>query len=181
LQAGLKPDAETFFQFLLTIMAVALTFNALGHFFAALFPNAQVAGIFAGMMITLFNLFRCVRVLRLSCTVPLLIECHGFCVQWFLHRKFLSIHAPWLRFDAELHVFRVCFVWMHWFCAYVSPAIKFRMGGFGTCVTVLVLMCSHSCYEYCATLFGRFYWMNPISHASSGPLSIVMALTYVAL
>lgn len=56
-QADLKITAEDFFQFLLTLMAVAYTFNGLGHLLAALTPNAQVAGIMGGMIVTLCNLF----------------------------------------------------------------------------------------------------------------------------
>ena len=57
-QVGLRLDFETFFQFVLTVMATSITFNAIGHFFSAALPDAQVAGIVGGLFIAVSNLFK---------------------------------------------------------------------------------------------------------------------------
>jgi ABC-type multidrug transport system permease subunit len=60
-QAGFKEDGETFVQFLLTVFAVSLTMNSVGHLLAAAAPNGQVAGILGGVIVALFNIFKYVR------------------------------------------------------------------------------------------------------------------------
>jgi ABC-type multidrug transport system permease subunit len=57
-KAGFKADGETFFQFLLTVFAVSLTLNSIGHLLAAAAPNGQVAGILGGVIVALFNIFK---------------------------------------------------------------------------------------------------------------------------
>lgn len=55
--AGLKNDAETFIHFSLTNAFLSLAFNSFGHVLAAVAPNEQIAGIMAGGIMSLLNLF----------------------------------------------------------------------------------------------------------------------------
>ena len=56
-QVGFRNDAETAIQFIVTVAALSVAMNALGHLLLNLAPSVAVATIFSGLLITLFSLF----------------------------------------------------------------------------------------------------------------------------